>query len=75
RFEFARVAVNNREISFETKTNNGISYQFVGDFPLSAEYILCDRPPCTADLEGKLKKLKNGKVIAELDAKFYYNGC
>lgn len=75
RFEFAKVAVNNREISFETNIHDGISYQFVGHFPTSTEYISCEGCEYPADLKGKLKKLKNGKVIAELDANFYYNGC
>lgn len=74
-FTFTKLAVSNREISFETDTQNGIRYQFVGNFPVLTEFIACEECEYPADLSGRLKKLKNGKVIAELDAKFYYNGC
>lgn len=74
-FAFAKIAVANREISFETDTQDGASYQFVGYFPLSSEYIACVGCEQAADLHGKLRKLKNGKVVAELDVKFYSYGC
>ncbi len=74
-FAFTKVAVGNREISFETTAIDGISYHFVGNFPVTTEFIDCEGCEYPADLKGKLKKLKNGKVIAELDAKFYVGGC
>jgi hypothetical protein len=74
-FTFTKIAVGNREIAFETASVGGISYQFVGNFPISTEAIKCEECEYPADLKGKLKKLKNGKVIAELDAKFYVGGC
>jgi hypothetical protein len=44
--------------------------------PLSLETTYCQAREYSADLRGRLKKLKNGKVIAELDAKFFYvHGC
>lgn len=74
-FEFAKIAVGNREISFETTTVDGVRYEFVGNFPVSTEYIACEGCEYPPDLSGKLKKMKNGKIVAEMDAKFYYNGC
>jgi len=68
---FTRVSIGNREISFETTTEGGISYQFVGYFPISSEYITCQGCENPADLKGRLKKLKDGNVIAELDANLY----
>ena len=74
-FNFTKIAVGNREISFETTAIDGISYQFVGNFPVTTESIDCEGCEYPADLTGRLKKLRNGKVIAELDAKFYISGC
>ncbi len=74
-FTFTKIAVGNREISFETAAVDGVRYQFVGNFPVTTEYIDCEGCEFPADLTGRLKKLKNGKVIAELDAKFYISGC
>ncbi|MEQ1763125.1 MAG: hypothetical protein ABL984_08275 [Pyrinomonadaceae bacterium] len=68
---FTKVSIGNREISFETITEGGISYQFVGHFPVSSEYVTCQGCENPADLKGRLKKLNNGNVIAELDANFY----
>lgn len=74
-FTFSRIAVGNHEISFETDSVDGISYQFVGQFPNSAEVINCETCEYPPDLTGVLKKVKNSKVIAELNAKFYVAGC
>lgn len=74
-FTFSRIAVGNHEISFETDSVDGISYQFVGQFPDSAEVINCEGCEYPPDLSGILKKVKNGKVIAELNTKFYLAGC
>lgn len=75
RFEFSKISFGNREISFETDLHDGISYQFVGTFPVATEYVTCEGCEYPADLKGRLKKLKNGKVIAEVQAEFYINGC
>ncbi|MDI1241591.1 MAG: hypothetical protein PSX80_06685 [bacterium] len=75
RFSFTKIAVGNREIAFETTTVDGLSYQFVGQFPVLTEVIECEGCEYPANLTGRLKKLKNGKVIAEFDAKFYIGGC
>jgi hypothetical protein len=74
-FAFAKIAVGNREISFETTSVDGISFQFVGNFPISTEVIKCEECQYPADLSGRLKKIKNGKVIAEMDVKFFLGGC
>ena len=72
---FTRIAVANREISFETESKGGVSYKFVGNFPESVEAINCEGCDYPPDLTGRLTKLKNGKIIAELDAKLYVFGC
>ena len=74
-FTLTKIALRNREIAFETASVGGISYQFVGNFPVTTESIDCEGCEYPADLTGRLKKLRNGKVIAELDAKFYISGC
>jgi hypothetical protein len=74
-FELKKIAYGNREISFETTVQDGISYRFVGHFPVSTEFISCEGCEYPADLKGQLKKLKNGKVIAEIEAEFYVHGC
>ena len=72
---FTKLALGNHEISFETESVGGISYQFVGQFHNPTETINCESCEYPADLKGNLRKIKNGQVIAELEAKFYINGC
>lgn len=72
---FNKIAVGDREIAFETQIVNGISYKFVGQFPSSSAAVTCESCEYPADLRGRLIKVKNGKVIAELDADFYLQGC
>ena len=75
-FTFARIAVSNRELSFQTKTINGISYRFTGRFRSSALGDYCDTDVDQPDLEGKLIKIKDGKWAAEMNAQFYIScGC
>jgi len=72
-FDFARISVSNKRISFETEAIKGISYKFVGKFVDEAidmgEYLE------HAALEGDLIKLRNGKKIAETQVKFAEGGC
>ena len=72
---FKRIAVSNREIAFETEIDDGISYIFVGQFSGASEVISCEACEYPADLQGRLIKMKNGQVVAELSAKFYMDGC
>ena len=74
-FTLTKIALRNREIAFETASVGGISYQFVGNFPVLTESIDCEGCEYPANLTGRLKKLRNGKLIAEMDAKFYISGC
>jgi hypothetical protein len=74
-FSFEKIAIGNREISFETESVDGISYQFVGQFPNSSEAVYCETCEYPPDLTGTLTKRKNGKVLAEMNAKFYISGC
>jgi hypothetical protein len=73
KYNFTRININNRNISFETQSKNGTRYRFVGVFPeeyedkISKEWI---------SLEGILTKLRNGKKVAETKARFaYIHGC
>ena len=74
RFALTKISVGMREISFETSTEGGVSYQFVGHFPASSEFITCEGCEHPADLKGTLRKFKDGYVVGELDAKFYAYG-
>ena len=72
-FSLTRISIGNREISFETDTVDGLKYRFLGHFPRSAEHTKCECEGCEhrAELKGSLKKVRGGKVIAEMDATFY----
>jgi hypothetical protein len=74
-FEFSKIYIGGREISFETEPVNGVSYQLVGTFLDSSEMITCETCEYPRDLKGHLKKIKNGKVIAEMNAEFFIAGC
>lgn len=73
-FALAKIAVGEREITFETETVGGIRYQFVGHFPVSPETscVNCEYPP---DLTGVLRKIKEGKVLDAATVDFYVAGC
>ena len=73
-FEFKKMSYGNREISFETDTQDGVNYRFVGHFPVTGEYISCEGCEHPADLKGTLTKLKNGYAVANLEANFYAYG-
>lgn len=73
KYKFTRININNRQISFETEGKNGISFQFTGYFP---EQYEDEKSKEWVSLEGTLTKLKNGKKVAETQAKFgYIHGC
>lgn len=73
--KFKKIAVSNREIAFETEIDKGISYKFVGQFSSLSEVVACEACEYPADLQGRLTKIRNGKVVAELSANFYMDGC
>ncbi len=72
-FKFKRVFLGKQDISFETENVHGISYQFSGKLVDKVYVFEEDR----VFLEGTLKKLKDGKKIAEGKFKFswYVGGC
>ena len=74
-FQFKSITISDREITFETRAINGISYKFVGHFPKSPKFEYCDGCEILPDLKGKLTKLKNGNVVAETNADFYTAVC
>lgn len=73
-FPLQKIAVSGREISFETETVGGVSYKFIGHFPVAALPACenCEYPP---DLKGTLTKTKAGKVVESGEVEFYVSGC
>lgn len=67
--KFTRINISNRQISFETESKNGISYKFTGHFPEEYEDKNLND---WISLEGDLIKLKDGKKVAQMKAKFGY---
>jgi hypothetical protein len=71
-FNFTRIKIADKKISFETETKGGISYRFVGEF-IEAEMIeVKDKDGEYTDyvvLKGRLKKMRDGKNIAESEIK------
>jgi hypothetical protein len=73
-FNFKRVLINNRIVSFETETKNGISYSFEGS--IIEVYPEKNSEYSTDNLSGLLIKRKNGKSVAETQITMeYYVGC
>ena len=79
KYNFTRINIANKKITFETETKNGISYEFIGEFIDEEEvtYTTSDGYELThrAILEGYLIKKLNGKKIAESKFKFAAGGC
>lgn len=72
-FKFSRIGVNGKLIAFQTKTVNGVSYKFTGEY-LALDYCETDGP--TPDITGELIKIVNGKWAASMKAKLYAEcGC
>ncbi len=79
-FNFTRINIANRQIAFETEAKQGISYQFVGEFTdeEAIEAKTEDGYEYTdyAVLKGRLKKMRDGRKIAESEVKFAVShGC
>jgi len=74
-FKLGALTIANREITFETAEINGVSYRFIGHFPVNPQFEYCENCDVPPDLKGKLTKLKNGKVVAEMKFNFYVSGC
>jgi hypothetical protein len=74
-FKFKVITIADREITFETAEINDVSYRFVGHFPVIPQYEYCEQCEYPPDLKGKLTKLKNGKIVAEMNAEFYVSHC
>lgn len=69
-----KIAYGSREIAFETATIGGVSYKFVGHFPVAPQ-ANCENCEPPSDLKGTLTKMKNGKVVATGEVEFYLGGC
>ncbi|HRH45512.1 MAG TPA: hypothetical protein PKY82_27990 [Pyrinomonadaceae bacterium] len=73
KFKFTRIAIANREISFETQKIKGISYKFTGYYPKNLSFN--DGEDFVA-IQGVLSKYKDGKKISEMEVKFReIDGC
>jgi hypothetical protein len=74
-YALSKIAIGDRELTFETETVGGIKYKFVGYFPMmpSSSCESCEFPP---NLKGKLTKIKGGKAVAAEEVSFYLgDGC
>jgi hypothetical protein len=79
-FNFTRIKIANKQIAFETEAKNGVSYQFVGEFIEEEAIEVKDKDgneyTDSAVLKGRLKKMRDGKMIAESEVKFaIMHGC
>lgn len=70
-YKFAKISINNRLISFETEKVKGINYTFVGEYPKDGKFGNDE----WVDLQGILKKFKNGKEVAKSKIGFVVAGC
>jgi hypothetical protein len=68
-YNFVKISINNRMISFETEKINGIKFTFIGNFSDPSDFE--GNPP----LEGILTKYKNGKLVVQKSVGFYADGC
>lgn len=68
-YNFVKISINNRLLSFETEKINGIKFTFIGNFSGPSDFE--GNPP----LEGILTKYKNGKLIVQKSIGFYTDGC
>lgn len=73
KFNFSRIQINNRQISFETNRIKGVSYTFIGTYPKNVS--LNDGEDFVA-IQGRLTKYKDGKKITEIEVNFgEIDGC
>jgi len=73
KFDFRRIAVSRKRLSFETVTIKGVSYKFVGKFV--EETIDMGEYMEHVELEGDLIKMRDGKKIAGFKVKLARGGC
>lgn len=72
-FKFTRIALAGRQISFQTRIIEGVSYRFTGKY-LALDYCETDGP--TPDISGELIKIVNGKWAASTKVELYAEcGC
>jgi hypothetical protein len=64
KYNFTKISIANRRISFETGRIKGISYSFIGKYPEIKEF-----DEDWTDLHGTLTKYKDGKKIAQIKLK------
>ncbi len=77
-FKFIRINIANKQIAFVTETKKGVSYEFIGVFvkeeikhTSNFGYEFTE----SVDLKGRLKKMRDGKKVAESEVRFALGGC
>lgn len=72
-YKLAKPALEGRHLTFTTNAVKGVSYTFEGNFERAGNFP-ADPPPSDAVvLGGMLRKLDNGKVVAETAVRFTYS--
>jgi hypothetical protein len=72
KYNFKTISLGNKKLSFETEAVDGISYKFNGSY-IEDELTQEGDYAAHSLIEGILTKLRNGKKIAEMKAKFAPN--
>jgi hypothetical protein len=70
-YNFKKMSINNRFISFETEKIKGVNFIFIGSFPDDSTFD----EKHSADLIGVLAKYNDGKLVAKHEFGFYVPGC
>ncbi len=77
-FKFVRINIASKQIAFVTEIKKGISYEFIGVFVKEEIKHTTDYGyefTESVDLKGRLKKLRDGKKVAESKVRFELGGC
>ncbi len=70
-FDIPNIEIEDGKISFTTKTRNGISFEFNGEYLVKGNFYTLELEEKV--LKGTLTKKKNGKPVAEEELKFGWN--
>jgi hypothetical protein len=77
-FNFVRVSISPKQLSFETEAIKGVSYKFTGKYVDEEIKVKKDygyEYTELVEIKGTLIKMRDGKKIAEIEAKFARGGC
>jgi hypothetical protein len=72
-YQLVNPKLNGKNLTFSTKTVNGVSYSFTGNFEKLDNFSA--NPPASDEviLKGKLTKLLDGNMVNETDVNFTYS--